>query len=397
MVFYSKNKSNAPQVDIVKLVDDIFIQANNEGASDIHFEPIREKMIIRFRVDGILRIVFEGDLSLYEFILARIKILAGLETTGQPRPQEGNIKFKYQEGDDDFVDLRVSVFPTSTGECIVIRVLERKKFFGDYQELGLTPEQVNILETIIQKPYGLILVTGPNGSGKSTTLFTILNKLNTTEKSLVTLEDPVERKIEMVRQTNVDPEIGLTFAGGLRYLLRQDPDIMMVGEIRDRETARISIQSAVTGHLVLATIHTNNAAGAIVRLINMGIEPFLLASALKLVTAQRLARTNCPACKQEYNPPAELKKMLGAPEDTKFYHALGCDECNQRGAKGRQGIHEILTINKEIQELILRKPSDEEINEVAVRNGMVTLRQAAMQKVYQGTISIEEALRLTEQ
>ncbi|MFH0891534.1 hypothetical protein A2303_02485 [Candidatus Falkowbacteria bacterium RIFOXYB2_FULL_47_14] len=397
MVFYNRNKPNIPQVDVVKLVDDIFVQANNEGASDVHFEPIREKMIVRFRIDGILRIVFEGDLSLYEFILARIKILAGLETTGQPRPQEGNIKFKFQEGDDDFIDMRVSVFPTSMGECIVVRVLERKKFFGDYAELGFSPEQVGILDNIVKKPYGLILVTGPNGSGKSTTLFTILNKLNTPEKNLVTLEDPVERKIEMVRQTNVDPNIGLTFADGLRYLLRQDPDIMMVGEIRDKETARISIQSAITGHLVLATIHTNNAAGAIVRLINMGIEPFLLSSALKLVTAQRLARMNCPSCKQEYNPPSELKTMLGAPEETRFYHSLGCDACNQRGAKGRQGIHEILTVNREIQELILKKPSDEQINDVAIKDGMINLRQAAMQKVYQGVISIEEALRLTEQ
>lgn len=391
MVF-AKNKGSI-KVDVIKVVNDIFDQAVEAGASDIHLEPSREGFIIRYRVDGIMRVVFEGDKTLYDFIVGRIKILALLETTGLPRPQEGNIKFKYQE---DFVDLRVSIFPTSLGECIVIRVLESKKYFGNYLDLGFTKEQVKVLEGIIKKPYGLILVTGPNGSGKSTTLFSILNKLNNPEKSLVTLEDPVERKIEMVRQTQIDPDIGLDFASGLRYLLRQDPDIIMVGEIRDKETARIAVQSAITGHLVLATIHTNNAAGAIVRLINMGIEPFLLTSALKFVSAQRLARMNCPACKAEYEPPAELLKMLDVPAETKFYHALGCDECNHKGMKGRRGIHEVLVISRAIQELILQHPSDKHINELAIREGMVTLRQSALQKVYQGEVSIEEALRLTE-
>jgi type II secretory ATPase GspE/PulE/Tfp pilus assembly ATPase PilB-like protein len=391
MVF-AKNKGSI-KVDVIKVVNDIFDQAVEAGASDIHLEPSREGFIIRYRVDGIMRVVFEGDKTLYDFIVGRIKILALLETTGLPRPQEGNIKFKYQE---DFVDLRVSIFPTSLGECIVIRVLESKKYFGNYLDLGFTKEQTKVLENIIKKPYGLILVTGPNGSGKSTTLFSILNKLNNPEKSLVTLEDPVERKIEMVRQTQIDPDIGLDFASGLRYLLRQDPDIIMVGEIRDKETARIAVQSAITGHLVLATIHTNNAAGAIVRLINMGIEPFLLTSALKFVSAQRLARMNCPACKTEYEPPAELLKMLNVPAETKFYRALGCDECNHKGMKGRRGIHEVLAISRAMQELILQHPSDEQINELAAEEGMVTLRQSALQKVYQGEVSIEEALRLTE-
>jgi type IV pilus assembly protein PilB len=386
-------KKEDKKFDTVKVVDEIFYNGIAEGASDVHIEPVSEGMIVRYRVDGILRIVFEGDRLLYDFVIGRIKVLADLETTGLPRPQEGNIKFKFQEG---FVDLRVSVFPTSLGEAIVVRILESKKYFGDYEELGLMPNQVKAIENIIHKPYGLVLVTGPNGSGKSTTLFTILNKLNEPERSIVTLEDPVERKIDKVRQTQIDLDIGLTFAEGLRFLLRQDPDVIMVGEIRDKDTAKIAVQAAVTGHLVLATIHTNDAAGAIVRLINMGIEPFLLSSALKFVSAQRLARVNCPNCRQEYAPPAELLKILDAPSGIKFYHSNGCEKCNYKGILGRQGMHEFLEITKKIQDLILKSPSDDQINEVAIAEGMMTLRQAALEKVYQGTISIEEALRLTE-
>lgn len=387
------NTNPKSEVDISKMVHSIFLEGIEAGASDIHIEPTKKGFIVRFRVDGVLKVEFEGDKSLHGFVMSKIKILADLETTGKPRPLEGNIKFHLGERD---VDLRISIFPTSLGEVVVARVLESNKNFGSYDELGFTDEQMSALKTIIRKPHGLILVTGPNGSGKSTTLFTILSKLNVPEKSLVTLEDPVERKIEMVRQTNIDPEIGLTFADGLRYLLRQDPDVLMVGEIRDKETARIAVQAAITGHLVLATIHTNNAAGAIVRLINMGIEPFLLSSAIKFISAQRLARLNCEHCKQEYVPPAELIKALDAPSGIKFYHSVGCEKCNEKGTSGREGVHEVLTITRPIQELILQRPSDEHINNLAIKEGMVTLRQAALQKVYQGKISIEEALRLTE-
>ncbi len=389
---FSKTKNNL-KVDVVKIVDDIFNNAVAEGASDIHIEPMREGMIVRYRVDGILKVVFDGDSALRGFVVARIKILALLETTGLPRPQEGNIKFKSH---DVFVDLRVSIFPTTLGEAIVIRVLESTNYFGDFKALGFTDDQSKIVESVINKPYGLILVTGPNGSGKSTTLFTIMNELNSPDNSLVTLEDPVERKVEKVRQTQIDPDIGLSFANGLRFLLRQDPDVIMVGEIRDKETANIAVQAAVTGHLVLSTIHTNNAAGGIVRLINMGIEPFLLTSALKFISAQRLARLNCPACRKEYKPSEILVKHLNAPANVEFYHSTGCDECNGKGVKGRRGVHEVLAISKAMQDLILTRPSDEQINDLAVREGMMTLRQAALQKVYEGTISLEEALRLTE-
>jgi len=309
-------KRKKETIDVIKLVNDIFYQGIQEGASDVHIEPQRDKVIVRYRIDGILRVIFEGNLSIFGHMSSRIKILANLEMTGLPKPQEGNIKFEH---DERYVDLRVSILPTSVGESIVVRILESNKNFGNYEELGLTSDQEAILDTVVKKPHGLVLVTGPNGSGKSTTLLTILNKLNTHEKSLVTLEDPVERKIDMVRQTNVDSSVGLTFANGLRFLLRQDPDILMVGEIRDKDTAEIAIQAAITGHLVLATIHTNNAAGAIVRLINMGIEPFLLASALKCATAQRLARLNCVECRKEIVPSEELIKILDVPADMKFY------------------------------------------------------------------------------
>ncbi len=391
---FNLEKTTNIKVDIVKIVNNIFSDAIKQGASDIHLESTRDGMVVRYRIDGLLKVISSGNKELREFIFSRIKIMANVETTGLPRPQEGNIKFEYKK--DKFVDLRVSIFPTNLGECCVIRILESTKYFDNYKDLGFTDEQVKILEKTIHKPYGLVLVTGPNGSGKSTTLFTILNKLNTPERSLVTLEDPVERQIDMVRQTNINPEIGLTFASGLRYLLRQDPDIIMVGEIRDKETAKIAVQAAMTGHLVLATIHTNNAAGAIVRLNNMGVEPFLISSALRFVSAQRLARLNCPYCREEYEPPRELLEKLDAPKSIKFYHSVGCDKCNFKGVKGRVGVHEVLVVTKRIQEMILKKPSDEHINKIAIEEGMMTLHQAALAKTYEGLISIEEAIRLTE-
>ncbi|MFH1744760.1 MAG: GspE/PulE family protein [bacterium] len=380
------------KMDVIKIVNDIFHEAVEMGASDIHFEPRKDSMTVRFRVDGILKMAFEGDLTLFEFVVARMKVLAQLDSTGLPRSQEGNIKFTYSQ--EHIVDMRVSIMPTSYGECIVVRILERKDAMGNLRELGFTSLQIESIEKILKKSYGLILVTGPNGAGKSTTLFNMLQKLNSPEKSLVTLEDPVERKIDMVRQTNINPKTGLSFANGLKFLLRQDPDVIMVGEIRDMETAKTTVQAAITGHLVLATIHTSTAAGAIVRLINMGVEPFLLSSAIKFISAQRLARINCPKCKEEYFPSKDLLEMLDAPKDVRFYHSIGCDDCNQKGLYGREAVHEVLIIDKEIQNLILTKPSEDQINDIAVKNGMKTLRHIAMERVYDGTISIEEAIRL---
>ena len=379
--------------DAINLVNRIVAAAIDDGVSDIHIEPNPQGLIVRFRIDGVLKIVAEVPLPLVQSLSARIKIMSQIDTTGLPRPLEGNMKFVHNNSQ---VDLRVSIFPTSYGECIVMRVLKSVKEFGNYEKLGFTPEQAKMVGDTIQKPYGLVLVTGPTGSGKSTTLFTILDKLNEVGRSLVTLEDPVERKIDMVRQTQVNPEVGLTFASGLRYLLRQDSDIIMVGEIRDKETAEISVQASITGQLVLATIHTNSAAGSIVRLINMGVEPFLLTSALRLVTAQRLARLNCPHCKEEYVPAPELLEKVGAAPGTRFHKSPGCEDCNNKGVIGRLGIHEVLPITEKIEAAIYDNPSDDHIMELAKSEGMISLHDVAMDKAREGLISIEEVLRLTE-
>lgn len=387
------SSNNDQKIDVVQVADNIFFHAVDKGASDIHIEPVETGMVVRYRIDGVMRIVFTGDKELFKLLVARIKVLAKLETTGMPRPQEGKLMYRYENKE---IDMRVSVFPNSISEAIVIRVLEDSQIYEDYINLGFSREQANLIETAIKRPFGLILVTGPNGSGKSTTLFTTLKKLNNPEKSLVTLEDPVERRLELVRQTQIDQDIGLTFAEGLRFLLRQDPDIIMVGEIRDKETAQIAVQAAITGHLVLATIHTNNAAGSIVRLINMEVEPFLLSTSIKLVTAQRLARALCQDCREEFTPAQELLDSIKAPAGMKFFHSKGCEKCENKGIKGRIGIHEVLEINQEIEELILKRPSDDQINTLAEQVGMMTLRQAALKKVNEGIISIEEAIRLTE-
>lgn len=379
--------------DAVNLVNRIIVSAIEEGTSDIHLEPVLDGQIVRFRVDGILKVVAEIPPNLEHAVNARIKILSQLDTTGPPRPQEGNLKFDY---DKRTVDLRISIFPTSYGECIVMRILESVKEYENFKHLGLLSEQNDIIKKALDKPYGLILVTGPTGSGKSTTLFTFLDRLNDPKLSLVTLEDPVERKIDMVRQTQIDHNVGLTFASGLRYLLRQDPDIIMVGEIRDDETASIAVQAAITGQLVLATIHTNNAAGAVVRLLNMNVDPFLINSALRLVTAQRLARENCPYCREEYKPSPELIARAGANPDTKFYRSKGCEKCQNKGIIGRFGLHEVLEITSEIESAIYDNPSDDHINELAQKNGMIRLRDVALQKAVEGRISLEEMLRLTE-
>ncbi len=391
------SEQNEPNIkantDAMNLVNRIISAAVEDGVSDIHIEPNDHGLIVRFRIDGILKIVAEVPLPLVHSLIARIKIMSGIDTTGLPRPLEGNMKFVHNNRK---LDLRVSIFPTSYGECIVMRILESVKEYGNYEKLGFTKEQSVLISDTISRPYGLMLVTGPTGSGKSTTLFTILDKMNEVGRSLVTLEDPVERKIDMVRQTQVDPSIGLTFAAGLRYLLRQDSDVIMVGEIRDNETAQIAVQAAITGQLVLATIHTNNAAGSIIRMLNMGVEPFLLTSALRLVTAQRLARLNCPDCKEEYLPPYELLKKVGAKPGARFYRSPGCKKCGFKGVVGRFGIHEVLPITDKIKATVYDNPSNDHVMEVAKTEGMITLHDIAMEKAAEGLISLEEVLRLTE-
>jgi type II secretory ATPase GspE/PulE/Tfp pilus assembly ATPase PilB-like protein len=381
------------KVNIIQTVNNIFIGAIDKGASDIHIEIAENEIVVRQRIDGELYTVLRTGLEIAESLVSRIKIMSGLETTGIPRPQEGKIRFSH---DNREVDLRVSVFPISSGEAVVIRILESLDIFTDFTKMGFLSEQASIIDTEIRRPHGLILVTGANGSGKSTTLFSFLNKLNDPAKSLVTLEDPIERKLAMVRQTQINPDINLTFAEGLKFLLRQDPDIIMVGEIRDKDTANISVQAAITGHLVMSTIHTNNAAGAIVRLLNMGIEPYLLASTVRMVTAQRLARKNCPHCLEEITPPALLLERIKAPKYSKFFKSKGCEICEFKGTKGRIALHEVLKVSKNIDNLIMSSPTDVQIEEAAKREGMLTLRDVALQRINEGIITIEESLRLIE-
>jgi type IV pilus assembly protein PilB len=390
----SNKQAVVPDSDVTVFANRIIASAIELKASDIHFEPHRHGMGVRYRIDGSLREATEVPEKMMSHMVARIKVMAELSTTGLPRPQEGNIKFEYK-GEWE-VDLRVSVFPNSYGECIVMRVLESVKLYEDFRQLGFLDYQASIIEEVVKRPYGLVLVTGPTGSGKSTTLFTMLDRLNSIERSLVTLEDPVERQMEGVRQTQVNPDVGLTFASGLRYLLRQDSDIIMVGEIRDEETAKIAIQAAITGQLVFSTIHTNNAIGAIIRLLNMGIEPFLITSALQMVTAQRLARRNCKYCKEEYRPPKELLRRINAAPDAVFYRSTGCAECQFKGISGRFGLHEVLPVNRKIEDVILSNPSEEAISAVAREKGMATLHDVAMEKAYEGEISLEEVFRLIE-
>lgn len=379
--------------DIIALVNKIIEHAIEESASDIHIEPERNRLIIRIRVDGILRVAFETPKEVTQALVARFKIMAELDMTGLPRPQEGSIKFSSRKGD---VDLRVSVFPTSYGECIVMRILENVNIYKGFEDLGFSMEQTELLDKIISMPFGLILVTGPTGSGKSTTLFTMLNKLNDPGKSLVTLEDPIERRLDHVRQTQINPEVNLTFASGLHYQLRQDSDVIMVGEIRDSETANIAVQAAITGHLVLATIHTNSSVGAITRLINMGVEPFLISSALKIVTAQRLARINCPHCREEFVPLPETLSRIKVEEGTKLFKSKGCDKCQGKGVIGRFGIHEVLNVTHEIKNAICANLDEDKLLEMAKRDGMVTLREIAIMRAQEGVLSAEEVMRLTE-
>jgi len=382
-----------PDTDVINLVNRIINNAIKEGASDIHIEPGKDKLIVRIRVNGILKVLFEIPKDLTKSLISRIKVMTELDTTGAPRPQEGSIKVQIADRD---IDLRISIFPIIYGECVVMRILESINKYENFEDLGFSVEQAEMLEGVIHKPFGLILVTGPVGGGKSTTLFSILNKLNEPTKSLVTLEDPVERKMDHVRQTQINPEVGLTFASGLHFQLRQDVNVIMVGEIRDPETANIAIQAAMTGQLVLATIHANSAAGVIVRLLGMGIEPYLIVSALKLVTSQRLARINCPHCRRETVPPLSVLHKMGVSQGTKFFNSNGCDKCGGKGVVGRFGIHEVLRVSDRIKEAIYENYSESKIVEIAKSEGMALMKDIVLQRAEEGTISLEEAMRLAE-
>jgi type IV pilus assembly protein PilB len=383
------------EAPVVRLANLILSQAVGDGASDIHIEPTREGVRVRYRVDGILQEAMSLPKKVQASLISRIKIMASMDIAEKRAPQDGRISLIIEGKQWDF---RVSTLPNVFGEKVVLRILDKSSISIGLHRLGIMPKTLELFENLIQRTYGIILVTGPTGSGKSTTLYSVLSKLNSAEKNILTIEDPVEYELAGITQVGVNPRAGLTFAAGLRCMLRQDPNIIMVGEIRDSETALIAVEAALTGHLVLSTLHTNDAPGAVARLLDMGVEPFLIASAVCGVVAQRLARQICPKCKTSYQPPMDAVRRLGlSTENTqgvKFYRGRGCDHCKNTGYKGRIGIYELMAINDEIRELTLERASSHKIKEAATRNNMISLKSDATEKVLLGMTTLEETLRV---
>jgi type IV pilus assembly protein PilB len=382
---------------LVKLVDSIIADAIRTGASDIHFECYEKRIRVRFRHDGDLREMAPLPFKYRAAIISRLKVMADLDISERRLPQDGRIKIKI---DDRAVDLRVSVLPTIFGEKVVMRILDPRALMVDMTKLGFTPESLKKFDKAIHLPYGIILVTGPTGSGKTTTLYSALKQINTVDINIMTAEDPVEFNFDGINQVLVKSEIGLTFAAALRSFLRQDPDVIMVGEIRDGETAEIAIRAALTGHLVFSTLHTNDAPSSINRLIDMGIPNYLVSSATRLIMAQRMTRKICQSCKEEIQLTEEQVAALDVPEwfikdSIKAYKGRGCNECNNTGLSGRSGIYEVMPISPAIEGLILRSASDVEIRDKAIEEGMLTLRMAAVDKMIKGLISYEEVLAIT--
>jgi len=383
--------ARAEEAPVVKLVDLIVRQAIEERASDIHIEPFKDKICLRYRIDGRLYEIPPPARHLHLPIISRIKILAKLDIAEKRLPQDGAFLVKIE---NRVIDLRVSSMPTIYGEKIVLRILDRSLVILDLNQLGFDSKQLEQMRRAIGSPYGLVFLTGPTGSGKTTTLYSILNEIKSPTKNILTIEDPVEYKLDGINQVQVKPDIGLTFATALRSFLRQDPDIMLVGEVRDLETAQICIRSGLTGHLVLSTLHTNDAPSAISRLIDIGIEPYLLGPSLLLVVAQRLIRKLCPDCKEAYEPTTEQLKVINLKTDL-IYKAKGCKKCSQFGYKGRICIAEVMVINVEIQDLVVQGASFQKIREAARGAGMQTLYESALKKVENGITSLEEALSMT--
>lgn len=390
------------EAPIAKIVSTILEYAIKSRASDVHMEPQEDRVRVRYRIDGILYERLSLPHGVQEAVTSRIKILSDMKIDEHRTPQDGRFNFKFGEEE---VDLRVSALPTVFGEKIVMRLLKKSGGIPTLQELGIRSTALRDLETSILKPHGIIIVCGPTGSGKTTTLYAVLSKLNTTRVNIMTLEDPVEYQISGSNQVQVNPDVGLTFASGLRSFLRQDPNIILVGEIRDKETTELAIQASLTGHLVFSTLHTSSAAGALPRLIDMGAETFLLASTMNAIMGQRIARKICEQCKTNYVPPkeliAELRKTLGnlmttKDEEVKLYKGQGCDLCGHTGYQGRIGIYEVLIISDKIAKLILEKSDSNTIEKQAMEEGMITMKQDGYLKVLEGVSTIDEILRVAQ-
>ncbi|NOH80881.1 type II secretion system protein GspE [Vibrio sp. RE86] len=387
-----ESEDDAP---IIKLINAMLGEAIKEGASDIHIETFEKSLSIRFRIDGVLRDVLSPSRKLAPLLVSRVKVMAKLDIAEKRVPQDGRISLRIG---GRAVDVRVSTMPSSHGERVVMRLLDKNATRLDLHSLGMTKTNHDSFRQMIQRPHGIILVTGPTGSGKSTTLYAGLTEINSNERNILTVEDPIEFDIDGIGQTQVNPKVDMTFARGLRAILRQDPDVVMVGEIRDLETAQIGVQASLTGHLVMSTLHTNTAVGAITRLRDMGIEPFLISSSLLGVLAQRLVRTLCSDCKEPYEADKESKKLFGLKkkDDLTLYRACGCEACNFKGYRGRTGIHELLIVDEEVQELIHSEAGEQAI-EKSVRERTPSIREDGLNKVRQGVTSLEEVMRVTKE
>jgi len=389
-------ESGFDEDQIPEVVDGIFTEAIKKRASDIHFKPSEEKLSVYFRIDGQMIHHKEFEKIFHHPIVARIKIISGLKIDEHRLPQDGKSAFALENKE---VDLRVSILPTNFGEKVVIRLLEKSPELVKLSDIGMLPNVLIRVQKHLQASYGMILAVGPTGSGKSTSLFSMISTFDANSLNISTLEDPIEYKISNVTQTQIYTDIGFDFSDGLRTLVRQDPDIIMVGEIRDQKTASLAIESALTGHLVFSTLHTNTAVGAITRLLNMGIDRFLITAAVKLIISQRLARKVCNYCREKYPIPKKYYELIEQevgidPSTSLFYRAKGCDKCNKTGYKGRIGLFEVLEMSPTIEEMIVSGKSDQEVEKQAVKEGMILLKKDALYKAVTGDITIEEALRV---
>ena len=393
-------KDLASEAPVIRLVNLLISRAIEERASDIHIEPFEKDLKVRYRIDGILHDVESPPKKLKAAVISRVKIMARLNIAERRLPQDGRIKLKVLGKD---IDLRVSTLPTLYGESVVMRILDKSNTsLYDIRRLGFPEDSLHAFESLIHRPHGIFLVTGPTGSGKTTTLYSALSAINLPDKKIITIEDPIEYQIEGVNQIHVNAQIGLTFGAGLRHIVRQDPDVIMVGEVRDLETAEIAVRAALTGHLVFSTLHTNDAPSAITRLIDMGAEDYLIASSLLGILAQRLVRVICPHCKTEIHPVPEMLKEIGFPlsgraDENCFYEGSGCEQCSNTGFSGRIGIYELMIINDDIRKLTVAKADSNLIRKKAIESGMRTLRDDGWLKVRQGVTSIAEVLRVTQE
>lgn len=388
-----EDTSDAP---IIKLVNHILSQSIKARASDIHIEPYQDSFKVRYRVDGILYDLLSPPKWIQPALTSRIKVMSKLNIAEKRLPQDG--RFEVRIG-SQMIDVRVSTLPTSFGERVVMRLLNKSSSVFELNEIGLSTAQLKMLKELVSSPNGIILVTGPTGSGKTTTLYSVLSSINTPDINIITIEDPVEYQLKGISQIQVNPKIELTFARGLRSIVRQDPDVILIGEIRDRETAEIAVQSALTGHLVFSTLHTNDSASAITRLVDIGVEPFLISSSLLAVIAQRLVRVLCEHCKEPYKPDMTLQALGVRPDRLgkyTFYRAKGCDQCSHTGYRGRIGIYEIMIMGHKLKTLIQRTYDSFQIKQEALKLGMVTLRRDGIEKVLRGITTIEEVIRVTQ-